>query len=334
MRASLTAGLFVLVACLAALPAGLVSAQAGSPALAPPQGPPTPLAPDAQFTVACALPVVECGAIFLTDEGPFGPRMQYINGGVRTLVNNGAHAASNATTQMLVVLRDNPKIRLLFTMVDGLYRIVAKRSAGIRTLADLKGKRIVTPRNTSAHYHLVALLRSAGLQESDVTLVTAPATGMAAALARGEADAISMWEPESQNAVEALGADAVIFQNNKVYRELYSVYSTTDVMQDPRRRAELVDFVRALLVSVAAIQKEPARYFPLISKVTGHPVAQIARSWEHHGFPLGVSADLLDLLVEEDKWIATGQKRTPRTRAELAGYIDMSILEEARRPRP
>ena len=68
------------------------------------------------------------------------------------------------------------------------------------------------------------MLRSAGLQESDVTLVASPATAMAAAVVKGDADAISMWEPESQNAVAALGADAVIFQNNAIYREFFSVY--------------------------------------------------------------------------------------------------------------
>src|SRR5262245_66408082 len=128
---------------------------------------------------------------------------------------------------------------------------------------------------------MVALLRTAGLQESDVTVVSAPATQMAAAVLKGDADAISMWEPESQNAVEALGKDAIIFQDNKVYRELYSMYSTTDVLNDPRRRKELVAFVRAVLSSTADLQKEPARYFPLISKVTQRPAPEIARSWEH-----------------------------------------------------
>src|SRR6185503_17022807 len=121
---------------------------------APPAAPPTPLPPDAPFTVAVATAVVEAAPVYIAKEGPFGSRFEYINGGVRTLQNNGAHAAGNATTQMLVVLRDNPKVRLLFTLVDGNYRIVAKRSAGISKLADLKGKRVVTPRNTSAHYHM------------------------------------------------------------------------------------------------------------------------------------------------------------------------------------
>jgi NitT/TauT family transport system substrate-binding protein len=252
---------------------------------------------------------------------------------VRTLANDGAHAATNATTQMLIVLRDNPKVRLLFTLTEGLYRIVAKRSAGINTLADLRGKRVVLPRSTSAHYHLVAMLRTVGLQESDVTLVAAPATAMAAAVAKGDADAISMWEPESQNAVEMLGRDAVIFQNNKVYREFFSLYSSTDVLDDTRRRAELVEFVRALIASTGELTTEPKRFFPLISRITRHPEDQIARGWEHHTFPLAVPSDLMDILVEEEKWVAATQQRPPRTRAELQGFIDTSVMQEARKTR-
>ena len=48
----------------------------------------------------------------------------------------------------------------------------------------------------------------------------------------------------------------------------------------------------------------------------------------------GVAPDLLDLITEEEKWVAAEQKRTPRTRAELAGFIDTSILKEAQGGRP
>jgi sulfonate transport system substrate-binding protein len=308
---------------------GAQAAGQGAPGAPGQATPPTPLGPNAPFTVAVATAVVEAAPVYVAKEGPFGSSFQFINGGVRTLANDGAHAAGNATTQMLVVLRDNPKVRLLFTLVDGLYRIVARRSAGISRLADLKGKRVVVPRSTSAHYHLVAMLRSAGLQESDVTLVSAPATGMAAALAKGDADAISMWEPESQNAVEAIGQDAIIFQNNRIYREFYSIYSTTDVLNDPKRRRELVEFVKAIAATTEQLRKNPTPFFPLISGVTKHPAAQIERGWEHHAFPFAIAPDLLDILTEEEKWVAANQKREPRTRQELEGYLDRTILREA-----
>jgi ABC-type nitrate/sulfonate/bicarbonate transport system substrate-binding protein len=323
-------GFRLFLAVVVAVPVALLAQSAQTPAPGPSgQGAITPLAPDAMFTVAVAMAVLEAAPIHIADQGPSGAGFRVIDGGVRTVALKGAHAAGNATTQMLRVLGDNPNVRLLFTLVDGNYRIVAKRSAGINRLADLNGKRIVVPPNTSANYHLVAMLRTAGLQESDVTLVSAPATAMAAAMVKGEADAISMWEPESENAVQAIGKDVIIFQNNKVYRELYSVYSTTDVMNDPRRRKELVEFVRATLAAAADLQKDPKRYFPLISQKTKHPQDQIARSWEHHGFPLAVGPDLLDLITEEEKWVAAQQKRAPRSRAELAGVIDTTILKEA-----
>jgi NitT/TauT family transport system substrate-binding protein len=163
-----------------------------------------------------------------------------------------------------------------------------------------------------------------------VTIVSVPATEMAAALMKGDADAISMWEPESENAFVALGNDAITFQDNKVYRELYSFYSTTDVLNDPRRRKELVALVRELIAQTGNLRKEPEKYFDLISRVTRHPAPQIARSWEHHGFPLAVAPDLLNILVEEEKWVAAGQSRPARSRTELATYIDTSIIEEAR----
>jgi NitT/TauT family transport system substrate-binding protein len=79
------------------------------------------------------------------------------------------------------------------------------------------------------------------------------------------------------------------------------------------------------------LTREPARFFPVISRITMHPEAEIARSWEHHAFGPGIAPDLLNLLVEEEKWVANRQSRPPRMRQELAAFIDTSILDEATR---
>jgi sulfonate transport system substrate-binding protein len=89
--------------------------------------------------------------------------------------------------------------------------------------------------------------------------------------------------------------------------------------------------VRALFASVNEMKTKPAPHLPLISKVTGHTVDHISRSWEHHAFPMVVPVDMLDVMVEEEKWVAQKQNRAPRTRATLAAVFDPSILEEARR---
>jgi NitT/TauT family transport system substrate-binding protein len=289
-----------------------------------------PLAADAPFTVAVSTTTLEGGPVYVADNGPQGTGFRVINGGVRNLANGGAHAATNAETQFLIA--GTPNVRILFTVAEGLYRIVGRRSAGISTLADLRGKRISLPRDTSAHYSLVRMLASAGVPESEVTIVDVVVRNqMAAAVIDGRADAISMWEPEAQKVVDALGSDAIVFQDNKVYRELFSLYSSTEVLGDARRRRELVSFVRALLASVDEIKTKPAPHFPLIAKVTGHSVDHIARSWEHHAFPVSVPGDMLDVMVEEEQWVAQKQGRPPRSRTALAAFFDPSILDEARK---
>jgi len=39
--------------------------------------------------------------------------------------------------------------------------------------------------------------------------------------------------------------------------------------------------------------------------------------------------DLLDVMEEEEPWVAKERSRMPRSRAQLAGLIDDSLLKEA-----
>ena len=289
------------------------------------------LGPTDPFTVAVNTSTIEGGPVYVAAAVP-GASFKVINGGVRSLANGGAHAATNAETQMLLASTTNPKVRMLLTVAEGLYRVVAKRSAGINTVRDLRGKRITAPANTSAHYYLVRTLASVGLQESDITLVGGPTNQMAAAVVKGEADAIVMWEPEALNAVEALGKDAIVFQDNRLYRELFSLYTTADVLGDSKRRGELVTFVQALIAATNNVKARPRDHFALIARTVKQTEDKVARSWEHHAFPAALPNDMLDVMTEEEKWIAKGQQRAPRTREQLATFIDTSVLREAQRP--
>ena len=212
----------------------------------------------------------------------------------------------------------------------GHYRIIGRKSAGISTLADLRGKKITTVPQTSAHYHLVKMLASAGVQESDVTLVDVDRTAMARAVAGGTADAISMWEPEAQKAFEALGQDVSVFQNPALYRELFSLYTTTDVLNDPKQRRELVAFVRAVLDGTEKVRNSPQEAIPIIARAVNQPEATIRSVWQHHRFPAALPPEMLDILTEEERWVAKLQRRAPRTREQLATFIDTSVLRDAR----
>jgi NitT/TauT family transport system substrate-binding protein len=174
-------------------------------------------------------------------------------------------------------------------------------------------------------------LTSVGLQESDVTLVTVDRNAMANAVVRREADAISMWEPEAQAALEGLGGDASVFENIALYREWFSLYTTTDVLNDVQQREALVEFVRALLAAADRVRSRPQEAIPIVARAIKRTDAEVRSAWSHHAFPATLPKEMLDVLTEEERWVAPLQQRAPRTREALAVLIDTTVLRDASR---
>jgi sulfonate transport system substrate-binding protein len=73
--------------------------------------------------------------------------------------------------------------------------IIVPQDSPIKTLADLKGKRIAFGRGSSAHNLLVAALEKAGLTWSDITPAPLAPADATAAFVKGSVDAWSIWDP-------------------------------------------------------------------------------------------------------------------------------------------
>jgi sulfonate transport system substrate-binding protein len=278
---------------------------------------------------------IELGPVHVTAEQLYPGNVRVRNGGIPNLFASDpeqrAHVATHAETQALRNSLTHPDVRIILTIARGHYRIVARRSSGIRSLADLRGKRIATMVPTSAGFHLRNVLASAGLTEADVTLVDFPTPrGISRPIIAREVDALAIWEPEAQIAMDALGEDAIEFRPDVGYDELFNLNTTAGNLADPVRRAQIVRFVAALMRASRDAVRDPAPAIAAIARTTGYPVALIQASWPHHSWPGALAPDLLDVLVREEAWLAERAGRPPRDRATLATIIDPSIAEEAR----
>lgn len=243
-----------------------------------------------------------------------------------------ADLAAQAETQALRASVTHPDLRIILTVTEGLYRVVARRSAGIARVEDLRGKRIGVFPRTSAAYFLERLLARAGIAADAVVLVPLRPREMEPALSSRTVDAIAIWEPESERGVRALGDDAISFSDPATYREFYNLNSTAQALADPVRRARIVDFVRRLIGAARVAAQEPARIWPLVAQSSGYPAELVAASWPHHRFPADIPGDLLDVMVAEEQWLAAETNRPPRSRAQLDALIDRSVLREALAP--
>jgi taurine transport system substrate-binding protein len=95
--------------------------------------------------------------------------------------------------------------------------LCVKPDSGIETMADLKGKRIGCPFNTTVHFALLAGMKKAGLGPSDATLINLKPDSIAAAWDSGSIDAAYIWYPVLQILEESGGK---------------TIFSGTDLIED------------------------------------------------------------------------------------------------------
>lgn len=241
-----------------------------------------------------------------------------------------ADLATHAETQALRYSLANPDLRILMTVTEGLYRLVGRRSAGISAAADLKGKRIATIPNTSSGYFLHRLLASVGLSEADVAIERIlPLSEMPEALASGRVDAVTIWEPEMENAFRAVGADAVEIGDKSIYRELFNLNTTRQNLENPAKRRKIVRFVAAVIEAREALLADPSLAYPLLEEAGGHAPATSQAVWHHHAYVARPVEDLLDVMDAEEGWLAGQDDRARRDREALAGLLDYSVFAEA-----
>ena len=251
-------------------------------------------------------------------------------GGIVTLLSDSTvDLGSNAETQSLRQSVDHPNLRIVFTVTETFYRIVASRAAGVTQLADLKGKSIATIPNTSAAYYVDQMLRTVGLTDKDLTVRSGTADTLPTLLANSTVAAVALWEPAPQVAMDRIGSDAIEFQDRSVYREIVNLHSTAETLAKPEKRRAIVAFVRALIEAQRQFREQPALAKPRVTKALNMDAALLDKVWHNEQWLGTLVPDILDILVEEDVWVAAQTGRTPRTRAQLAPLVDDSIMKEA-----
>lgn len=246
-----------------------------------------------------------------------------------------ADIATNSETQTLRAAVVNPDLRVIFTVAECPYRIIARRSAGIAHLADLRGKRVGTQLESSAAYFLDCMLRTVGLSSMDVTSVpfmahtAAPVSALPAALRSGAIDAVALWEPQTERAKVALGNDVIEFADPAVYTEKFNLSTPQANLDHPALRPRIVEFVRALIKATQQLKAEPEAGCRLVARAAELDLETVRGAWPRFIYPGTLAADLVDVFERQDVWIAKIQGRAPRARDVLAKLIDDSVLREA-----
>lgn len=124
--------------------------------------------------------------------------------------------------------------------------ILVPKDSPIKSVAELKGKKVVLNKGSNVHYLLVRALEDAGLKYSDITPVYLPPADARAAFERGSVDAWVIWDPFQSAAEKQLQARSLRDGTGLVDNHQFYLATRTFAEQHPQVIGTLVEEIRGV----------------------------------------------------------------------------------------
>ncbi len=214
------------------------------------------------------IPSVQFAQFYLADQAGYyrdaGLTVDLQNGrdsDLVTLLGQGAFDIGNSdgTSVIPAVSQGIPIVYVATTYGQFPSIVLARADSGIKTAADLKGKKIGTPgKYGSSWIMLQALLGSAGLTTDDVTIVEYPDYGQATALQQGAVDAATGFANNEPIQLKKAGIEPVVLSVDDIV-PLPGPGLVTGTKTLAGKRDALAAFTKATLEAMDQIAADPQK---------------------------------------------------------------------------
>ncbi len=174
--------------------------------------------------------------------------------------------------------------------------IVVPKGSGLRTLADLKGKKIALNKGSNVHYLLLKALEKAGVAYADIQPVFLPPADARAAFERGSVDAWAIWDPFLAAAEKQLGARVLADGKGLVANYQFYLASRSYAEKNP-------EILRIVLDEVAKVddwgRNNPEEVATILSAQTGLGKDVVALAASRYAY--GVKPVSVDVIASQQR---------------------------------
>lgn len=154
--------------------------------------------------------------------------------------------------------------------------LVIPKGSSIKTVADLKGKKVAYVSSTTAHYFLLKMLNEAGLAWTDIEPVALPTSDGLSALIGGSVDALASYgnaiTSSHQNSATTLASAKDILSGN------FPIEASLEAIEDPGKHAAIVDYLKRLNQLNEWIRSNQEKWAEIVAANTKQPVEQALKT--------------------------------------------------------
>jgi len=265
---------------------------------------------------------------FFSDEGLDVTVKEYSSGKVAAKALFAGEVDISTVADMPVVFnsfkRNDFCIFATFTYSYPFVKIIARKDMGIKTGANLKGRKVGVNRGTSSHFFLEVFLMHNRLSASDVEMINIKTVDLPLALKNNDVDAISVWQPYSQKAKQLMGDNAIELPSSEIYRITFNFTTMKNFSKEHPKRLE--KFLRALDKAAAFTRKNREKAQEIIAGCFNLDRSTVRVAWDDFVFGIFLDQSLLVEWDEISRWAITNKFVNKKKIPNYLNYICADAL--------
>jgi len=297
-----------------------------------PASPPHSAEPLEQVTIASVRSPAACPVIVAQANGYFAKEglvvaIQSRTSGKATLdmvFGGQVNLATSGDLPVMFAVMDRQPMSIVATIATGENNlgVVGRKDKGVVTPASLKGKQIGVPMVSAGQFVLDVILTREKLSMSDITVRDLRPEDLAAALAKGDIDAASTWQPYLGTLQTQLGENGTTFHSAGIYDVAVSLVGTrTYVAEHPQTIRKVL---RALIVAARVCKDSPAAARELVAEAMRPDMPDLKELWSSYRFNVVLDQSLILALEDETRWVI---KNRLTDRTDAPNYLDSVHLD-------
>ena len=241
---------------------------------------------------------------FFSDEGLDVTVKEYSSGKAAIKALFAGEVGISTVADMPIVFnsfkRNDFCIFATFTYSYPFVKIIARKDMGIKTGANLKGRKVGANKGTSSHFFLEVFLMHNRLSASDVEMINIKTIDLPLALKNNDVDAIAVWQPYSQKAKQLMGDNSIELPSSEIYRTTFNFTTMKNFSKEHPKRLE--KFLRALDKAAAFTRKNREKAQEIIAGCFNLDKNTVRVAWDDFVFGIFLDQSLLVGWDEIARW--------------------------------
>ena len=207
--------------------------------------------------------------------------------------------------------------------------IIWRTDSGIKTIQDLKGKKVGVTLKTISEFYLGRTLDLNGMNIQQVTLIDTKAPDSEKAIAGREVEAVATWEPWVAQINQRMGKEVITMPLQGGQYAYWNLVSTSSWINN--HPTMIKRFIKSLIQAESYLASHQNEAKAVVRKRMNFDNAYLEIIWQRYQFSLSLDQSLITAMEDEARWMIKNNLTREKKVPSFLDYIHEGSLKAVKR---